>query len=279
MKSISPLFGAIIGDVAGSFYEGRTPRNKDFKLFTKHSRFTDDTVMTLAVSDCIIQDVKDWDEMTKIYKDYVNRYPEVGYGDIFMEWVEHPYPRLSNGNGAAMRTSPVAWGCERQIRDYVAYYAQVSHLDYLAYQGAEIITTSILYAIEGVKNIYLALATKYPESFGYRLRRLSVEQHRDTRDKLSLDCSAKTTIPQAIAAFMESTDFESAIRNAIWIGGDTDTVASMAGAIAIAYYKSVPEWMYIETVNRLDPFLIDTINRFDEYLKNKNLSAKITVTS
>lgn len=261
-NTISPLYGAIIGDIIGSSYEGRTVRKIDFKLFTRFSRFTDDTVLTLATARFIVRRDRT-KSLAYILKLYYAAYPNAGYGDLFAEWArsDNAPPNKSNGNGAVVRVSPIAFYNHELISAILARTnAGTTH------DNIEAIETSVMFAfiVSALNNgctkerIADLLLTHYLEK-----EIILPEAHRNARDKLSFDCSAKNTFLQSVSAFMHSNDFEGAIRNAVYIGGDTDTVAAMAGAMAVAYYKEIPRQMYVEAVKRLDRHLIEQILEYD----------------
>lgn len=261
-NTISPLYGAIIGDIIGSSYEGRTVRKRDFRLFTRFSRFTDDTILTLATAKSLVRG-KCGDDFVEVLKQYYAAYPNAGYGDLFAEWArsDDASPNKSNGNGAVVRVSPIAFYYPMlQSAVMAATNAATTH------NNPEAIQASWIHAF-----IVSALNMGHTKNrvADFLLARYSLneiahpEVHREMRDKLSFDCSAKNTFLQSVSAFMHSDDFEGAIRNAVYIGGDADTVAAMAGAMAVAYYKEIPRQMYVEAIKRLDRHLIEQILEYD----------------
>ena len=264
MKTISPLYGPIIGDIVGSFYEGRTPRNFDFKLFSRYSHFTDDTIMTIAVAHGLTSNNPD---KGKVLQQYALMYPDAGYGDLFWKWIrsEDLQPNDSYANGAAMRASPFGFMAQSlfEANHLAKHNASLTHSNSDAIDGAKLIAKIVFLAWRGYNKLDIKGAA---ELFGKYDFNTTVQEIRDNRDKLSFDCSAINTVKHAICAFLESTDFESAVRLAVYIGGDTDTIASMAGAIAVAFYKQIPEFMVKEANERLHPSLIDVIDYFDECL-------------
>lgn len=252
------MIGAIIGDIVGSRFES-SPRHpkppvetKDFDLFTNDCRFTDDTVLTCATADALLSRIWLSPKFEAFYKRWGNRYKNRGYGGMFRKWLAEKKMTVSNSysNGAMMRCSPIA-----------SYY----RFDELS-RALHIAEESILFthnspeSIRGVKSIVSAIHMAYnkktkdeirafvEEQFGHMLN-ITVEEAR-LIPKTSIRCNL--TAPQALVAFMESTDYESAIRNAVYIGGDTDTNAAIAGAIAEAFYglESIPKHM-IDTMFRI----------------------------
>lgn len=261
-NTISPLYGAIIGDIIGSSYEGRTVRKRDFKLFTRFSRFTDDTILTLATAKSLVRG-KCGDDFAEVLKQYYAAYPNAGYGDLFAEWArsDDAPPNKSNGNGAVVRVSPIAFYYPMlQSAAMAATNAATTH------NNPEAIQASWIHAFI-VSALNMGNTKNRVADFllaRYSLNEIAhPEVHREMRDKLSFDCSAKNTFLQSVSAFMHSSDFEGAIRNAVYIGGDTDTVAAMAGAMAVAYYKEIPRQMYVEAIKRLDRHLIEQILEYD----------------
>ena len=245
------MYGALIGDYVGSRFEFNNIKSKDFELFHKDCRYTDDTVMTLAIKSAIdtIINPKDTDNEDAFY--YANSiedkrkriivdamqywgkvFPGKGYGGSFSNWLasDDPKPYNSWGNGSAMRVSYVGWVFKTlyQTEKYARMTAEVTHNHPEGIKGA--ITTAGC--------VYLA-RKKYPKWFikryvmskGYKLRPCD-----EVRPTYQFDVSCQGTIPVAVEAFLESTDFEDAIRTAISMGGDSDTIGAITGAIAEAYY-------------------------------------------
>lgn len=240
------MIGAIIGDVAGSVYEGRRYKGGDWavELFAPRSRFTDDTVMTIACADALDDIAKGEDAQTafrKNFQTYGKRYPNAGYGKQFRQWLtaENPLPYGSWGNGAAMRVSPIGWRCNslEDVLRRAKESAMVSHDHPEGIKGAQAVAAAIFMARKGCskKEIHDFLQ----KSFAYDLDR-SLQK---IRTSYRWSSAAQSSVPEAIIAFLESKDFESAIRGAIWLGGDADTQAAIAGSIAEAFYGGSPKWM------------------------------------
>lgn len=236
------MLGAIIGDIAGSLYEFASEKRKDIELFTQGSRLTDDSMMTIAVAcactDAKLHDEKDFKTSLIWYMRTIGRqHPNAGYGGMFYRWlISAVMPAYhSFGNGAAMRVSPVAWVAEslEQAELLAKWSAEVTHDHPEGIKGAQAVAASVYLARQGKTKDEIAAhiqARYYPLDFTLD----------EIRPDYCFDVTAQGSVPQAIACFLESTDFEDAIRNAISLGGDGDTQAAMAGAIAEAFY-GIPE--------------------------------------
>lgn len=240
------MLGAIAGDVIGSVFEGKNYKAKDFQLFTARSRFTDDTVLTVATADVLLNQ----NDYAQQYKEYYHRYPRAGFGKGFMIWAMHdrPQPYNSWGNGSAMRVSPIwyAFNDLETVLQVAKQSAEVTHNHPEGIKGAQATATAILMARTGQSK--QAIKTYIESTFGYDLNRTLDE----IRPTYQFDVSCQGSVPPAIIAFLESTDFEDTIRNAISIGGDSDTIACIAGGIAQAFYGGVPEHISQEVLKRLD---------------------------
>ncbi|MFK7808360.1 MAG: ADP-ribosylglycohydrolase family protein [Saprospiraceae bacterium] len=251
------MIGAIIGDVIGSRFERTGKKTKDFELFTDESKFTDDTVLTVAVADCILNS-KDFAETLRKYG---KAYPLAGYGSSFKKWLagitKGPY--RSWGNGSAMRVSPVGFLCKdrKTVLDLAEKSAAVTHNHEDGIKGAQAIALSVFLARNGTSKE--VIKSNIIEEFGYNLNR-TLDEIRPTYE---FDVSCQGSVPEAIIAFLESENFEDAIRNGISIGGDSDTIACMAGSIASAFYKEIPEQMIVETKKRLPEEFIEIIDLFE----------------
>jgi ADP-ribosylglycohydrolase len=228
------MLGAIVGDIIGSSYEFEGLKSTTFPLFTSSSRFTDDTVLTVAVADCLLHD-RDY---AKTFKEYGQRYPDAGYGGMFGNWLQSSdlKPYNSYGNGSAMRVSPVA--CAFDTIDDVLREAERSasptHNHPEGIKGAQAIASAIFLARTGTvkKDIRAFIEKRFKYDLGRTLDEI--------RPQYRFDETCQGSVPEAIIAFLESTDYEDAIRKAISLGGDADTLACMAGGIAEAYYKKIP---------------------------------------
>ena len=267
------MYGAILGDMIGSPYEfdSNNIKTKDFELFSERSEYTDDSVMTIAVAEGLMNCGTDADEETMkkaivaAMKKYGGRYPFAGYGAKFSMWLheEEPKPYNSYGNGSAMRVSPAAWLCQDDLRQMLrvsAVTAKVSHNHPEGIKGAQAAASVIFMAIHGVSKE--EIKETVAKTFGYDLNR--------TCDMIRPDYhhveSCQQTVPEAIIAFLEGDSFEDVIRNAVSLGGDSDTLACIAGSMAEAFY-GVPENLKQEARDRLPDDLRSVLDRFDKKLE------------
>jgi ADP-ribosylglycohydrolase len=248
------MLGAITGDIVGSVYEFENHRSKDFPLFTDRSHFTDDTILTIATADALMSD----HDFAAKYRDYGRRYPS-SYGLMFQKWIDEVVtgPYNSFGNGSAMRVSPIAWAFDDpdRVLEVAKASAEVTHDHPEGIKGAQATALAILYAREGKEPD--RIATEIERRFGYDIS-TPVDVLRETY-QYNETCQA--TVPEAIRCFVEAEDFEDAIRNAISIGGDSDTLAAITGSIAEARW-GVPEEIRREVLKQLDVGLFETYQRF-----------------
>jgi len=251
------MLGAIAGDIIGSAYEWHSTKKIDFELFTPDSRFTDDTILTVAVADCILTG-KDY---TSAFQEYGHRYPNAGYGGMFLRWLasEKPKPYGSYGNGSAMRVSPVGFAFDTIERVLVEAKrsAEVTHSHPEGIKGAQAVASSVLLARqrESKDNI-----RRYIEQeFSYDLHQTLAE----IRPHYRFDETCQGSVPQSIIAFLESTDYEDAVRKAVSLGGDADTMACIAGGIAQAFYGSIPSSIITEARQTLDTDLLAIVDEFN----------------
>jgi len=224
------MIGAIAGDIIGSIYEFDPIKTKDFPLFDVRCRFTDDSVLTMAIARAIMDD----GDYRKALWELGRRYPHAGYGASFYQWLEssEPQPYNSWGNGAAMRVSPVGFAFDTidEVLAQASLTAEVSHNHPEGVKGARATALAIFLArTEHDKTLIRAEIT---ERFGYDLDRTLEE----IRPAYAFDVSCQGTVPEAIIAFLESDSYEDAVRNAVSLGGDSDTLACITGGIAEAYY-------------------------------------------
>jgi len=229
------MLGAIAGDIIGSVYEHRNIKSKEFPLFSPYCRFTDDTVLTVALADAILSG-RPFDQ---VMRDYYREHPMAGFGGSFHKWASNPEATAYNswGNGSAMRTSPVGWAYNSlgEVAEKARVYASVTHNHHEGIRGAQAVACALFWARTGESKSSIRLYMT--ETFGYDMSK-SIDV---IRPDYQFDVSCQGSVPQAITAFLESTDFEDAIRNAISIGGDSDTIACIAGGLAEAFYGGVPE--------------------------------------
>jgi ADP-ribosylglycohydrolase len=232
------MLGAIVGDIVGSIYEWKNIKTKDFPLFGERVCFTDDTVMTVAVADALMNGGRA-DDFIDSMKKLGRLHDWVGYGPHFCKWLisDDRQPYNSWGNGSAMRVSPCGWfGQSLEEAEALAERsAAVTHNHPEGVKGAQATTAAIYLARTGAAK---GKIKEYVESkFGYDLSRTLDE----IRPGYSFDVSCQGTVPEAIIAFLESADFEDAIRNAISLGGDSDTLAAITGGVAEAAYGIPPD--------------------------------------
>lgn len=261
------LTGSICGDVIGSAYEFHNTRDYDFLLIGDNSTFTDDTVLTVATMDCLLKGEQDY---CYYYKEYPRLYPNRGYGGLFRKWVraQESGPYNSFGNGSAMRISPVGWAFEtlEETLAEAQRSAEVTHNHPEGIKGAQAIAAAIFLARTGHTK---AQIREYIETtFSYDLHRTCDE----IRPAYCFNATCQGSVPEALTAFLESHDFESAIRLAVSIGGDSDTIACMAGGIAQAFYRNIPPEISERVWQKLPEQMQEVIRKFSErYLQeNKN---------
>ena len=229
------MLGALAGDIIGSVYEFNPIKSEDFELFSPGCSFTDDTVLTVALADAILHG-RDY---CRTMKEYYRRYPYAGYGSYFHQWAcsgdSRPYN--SWGNGAAMRISPVGFAYDtlEEVLERAEYFTAITHNHPEGIRGARATAASVFLARKGSSKEEIKAAIE--SQFGYDLSRSLAE----IRPTYAFDVSCQGTVPQAITAFLESGDFEDALRNAVSLGGDSDTLACITGGIAHAFYGPLPE--------------------------------------
>ena len=258
------IIGAISGDIIGSRYEGYDIKTKDFELYTKNSIFTDDTIMTIAIASWLLKDTSH-KTLIKELQEYGNLYPNGGYGGNFKLWLlsSNPKPYNSWGNGSAMRVSPVAWAFEtlEDVEKYSKISAEVTHNHPEGIKGAQSIASAIYLGRKGKDKEFIK---EYIENkYGYNLN----EPLNEIRNRFGMELSCQETVPASIVAFLESENYEDTIRNAVSLGGDTDTQATIAGSIAGAYYN-IPEEICDLSLNILDDKLKKVYYEFNnKYMK------------
>ena len=252
------MFGAIVGDVAGSHYEHFPTKSVDFDYFRKHSCVTDDTVLTIAVADWILNG----GQLREYFHDYVARYPNAGYGGTFIKWARcrETEPYNSWGNGSAMRVSPAAYAVDtlHDVLSLASKSAEVTHNHPDGIAGAQATAGAIFLARTGGSKSEIREFVE--REFSYDLSRSIAE----IRPTYSFDVSCSGSVPESIIAFLESTSFDSAIRLAISLGGDSDTMACIAGAIAEPFYGGVPDEIRATTRTYLDQRMLSIVDEFSE---------------
>lgn len=274
------MIGAIIGDIVGSRFEFHNHRSKDFELFTEDCFVTDDSIMTLAAAKAIMEAEKEeeppfmpfenneeharmLEERTIQYMQEIGQqYPDCGYGGRFHDWIfsYNPKPYNSYGNGAAMRISPagLAGRTEREVKYLSRIITGISHDHPEGYKGAESTALCIFMARKG----YTKHEIRRRIEHDYYKLDFTIDEIRDTYE---FNETCQDTVPQAILAFLESTSFEDAIRTAISVGGDSDTLAAITGSIAEAYY-GVPSWIIEKALTYLDERLYDIYDEWQTFM-------------
>ena len=268
------LYGAILGDIIGSPYEfDEEMKTKDFELFSPDCRFTDDTVMTLAIAKALLliepnSTTDDFRQcVIKMMKQLGLAYNNVGYGGNFFDWLldDKPKPYGSWGNGSAMRVSAVGWAFDsiEKTREYARASADVTHNHPEGIKGAEAVAASIYLARTGHSKEYIK---KYiSDEFHYDLNR-TIEQ---IRPGFKMDESCQGTVPESIIGFLESDSYEDTLRNVISLGGYTDTTGAIAGSIAEAFY-GIPEYMIEKCRTYLDERLLTILDKFIDIYEGNN---------
>ena len=267
------MIGSMIGDIVGSIYEFHNIKTKDFSLFSDRSGYTDDSILTIATAKWILEGASKSDSGMYYYR-YGANYPHPlgGYGSGFQKWLWQAEngnfePYTSCGNGSAMRVGPVGWAFNtiEDVLEYAKHSAESTHNHPEGIKGAQATAICVLLGRKGFgkEKIRSEISTR----FGYNLN-FTCDEIRDTY-KLGGIC--QDTVPQAIVAFLDGNDFEDCIRNAVSIGGDSDTLACITGSIAEAYF-GVPEEMYKEAFNRLTPHFKNVVTEFEEKFGNKILN-------
>ena len=267
MNNNSTLFllGALAGDIIGSVHEYNAPKTTEFPLFTPRSHFTDDSILTLAVADAIINRRT----YLECIKEYALAYPHGGYGGFFRQWMysDDSKPYNSFGNGSAMRVSAVGWAFDtvEDVLEQAEASAIVTHNHPEGIKGAQAVALAIYRARTGANK--KDIQREIQERFSYDLS-ATLDEIRPT---YRFDETCQKTVPPAITAFLEARDFEDSIRLAVSLGGDADTLAAITGSITEAYYGGVPQAIAEEVHSRMTKQLWKTVLDFNHYLE-KNTS-------
>lgn len=273
------MLGAIIGDVVGSVYEFNNIKSTDFPLFSADSMFTDDSLMSIAVARWLLDSDHSSEELEQSMLEIANRYPNPmgGYGGGFEKWLFHPeclyeyrdaqhrddprggtrHPYNSYSNGAAMRASACGWYA-RSLQDAMYWgkrSAEITHNHPEGIKGAQAVATAIYMARHFASKEDITVFVE--RQFDYDLHRTCNE----IRPTYRYEASCTESVPQAIIAFLDSTDFESAIRLSVSLGGDSDTLACITGGIAEAFYKSIPKPTEDHVVKLLPEEYLDVVRR------------------
>jgi ADP-ribosylglycohydrolase len=251
------MLGAIAGDMIGSFFEHHNIKREDFQLFfSRLSQFTDDTVLTCAIADALLTGTPYSDKL----REYYNLYPVRGYGGNFRQWAQagESKPYNSYGNGSAMRVSPVAYAFNDldTVLEAAKRSAEPTHNHPEGIKGAQSVAGAIFMARQGASKAEIKSFVE--ERFGYNLEL----DHEELKKSYTFDVTCQGSVPQAIFCFLISSGFEDAIRKAVSIGGDSDTIACITGSIAEAFYKGVPPEIEKEVMARLDDRLRGIVEKF-----------------
>jgi len=229
------MLGAVVGDVIGSPFEQYNVKSTNFRLFDRGAQCTDDSILTVATADALLHD----GDYRKAYQDYFHRFPNAGYGGNFVVWANRREARPYNswGNGSAMRAGPVGWARDSlsDVLDEAERTAVVTHDHPDGITGAQAVAACVFLA--RTEHDRARIREFVHDGCRYPLDR-TLDQ---IRPGYEFDASCKATVPVAVQAFLESTDFESAVRLAVSVGGDSDTIACIAGVIAHAYYGRIPK--------------------------------------
>lgn len=252
------MYGAIIGDIIGSTYELNSVKTEDFELLPDGSRFTDDTVLTIAVADSILNNIG----FAEAYHKWGNKYIDVGFSSRFREWLESDglESRESQGNGSAMRVSPCAWVSDNldEVLELAEKSAICTHNHPEAIRGAKAVALAIFLARKGSSKE--EIKDNIEETIGYDLNK-KIEEF---RPDYQFSHSCLESVPEAIICFLESNSYEDAVRKAVSLGGDADTQADIAGAIAEAFYGGVPKELKEIVPRYLPEEMMVILNKFNE---------------
>lgn len=265
------MLGAIVGDIVGSIYENEDTaiKTKEFPLFSKDCHITDDTIMTLAVCDGILNGLLNNEFEAEIKKCLITMgklYPNAGYGYMFRQWIysKNNEPYNSYGNGSAMRVSSIGWIFDSlcDVEKYAEISASVTHNHIEGIKGAKAIASCIFLARKKYSKQYIK---EYIENkYNYDLNKTCDQIRPDYSRKVS----CQESVPQAIICFLDASDFEDTLKNAISLGGDSDTLGAMSGSIAQAYF-GIPPKIAHKTLSYLDPLERKILVRFNNYIINK----------
>ncbi len=252
------MIGAIAGDIIGSIYERHNINRTDFPLFDPMCRFTDDTVLTVATAYSILNR----EDYSADYKKFFSYYPEAGYGPLFRKWAarKDSTPYNSCGNGSAMRVSPVGFAFDtlEEVLLEAEKSAAVSHNHPEGIKGAQATASAVFLARTGKSK--KDIRDYIQKTFDYDLNRTFEE----LRKHYTYSATCQGTVPESIIVFLDSENYEDAIRKAIAIGGDSDTIACITGGIAQAFYKDIPEQIKKKVLEILDTRLAEIIRKFTD---------------
>lgn len=250
------MWGAIAGDLIGSIYEHASLKTTAFPLFSARSDFTDDTVLTVATAHALLEET----DYAAAYRGFGRRYPDAGYGGWFRRWMwdDEAEGYGSFGNGSAMRVSPIGWAFDEPdaVLRAARLSAEATHGHPEGVKGAQAVALAVLLARTGASKS--AIRAELARRFEYDLDR-SIES---IRPDYHFDVTCQGSVPEALIAFLESSDWEHAVRLAVSLGGDADTQACIAGSVAEAFYGGVPAEILAATRKRLPAHLLEVTDRF-----------------
>lgn len=265
------LYGAILGDMIGSVYEGRRRaiKTKDFELFVERCHFTDDTTLTIAIAEALLTAGTDADDMKNVFvssmQTWGRKYIHVGYSRSFKQWLleDNPQPLPKSSNGSAMRVSSVGWLFDtiERTRQVARQTAEVSHNTPEGIRGAESVASAVFLARNAASKD--DIKTYVTNEFGYDLSRTLDE----IRPNYYPIFACEGSVPEALISFLESENFEDAVRNAVSLGGDSDTLAAIAGSVAEAFYE-IPIELIREGHKRLPEDMREVVIKFNEAVGN-----------
>ena len=274
------MYGAIIGDIIGQPYEFIIHKSKEFPLFNATPHFTDDTVMTLAVCDGILKAGLDAGKkemelsIIERIRHWAEKYPDAGYGKMFKIWLgkKSHRPYKSFGNGAAMRVSSVGWLFDtlERTREVARWSAEVTHNHKEGIKGAETVASAIYLARTGASK--KEIKDYIQKKFKYDLSKTCD----DIRPSYCFDSSCQGTCPQAITAFLDGESFEDVIRNAVSLGGDSDTIAAIAGSIAEAFF-GIPEFFKEKVMEFTKDDMHEVIRDFETVARKRVYGVDVLV--
>lgn len=251
------VVGAICGDIVGSRYERHPVKDFNFVPDLNLSRFTDDTVCSIAVADALVSGIP----FGEALQNWCRKYPKAGYGRAFTGWIwaDCPMPYGSFGNGSAMRVSAVGAlaSSVEECLEWARRSAEVTHNHPEGIKGAQAVALAIYLALEGEDKA--AIKSELERRFQYDLSR----NYSDVQARYSFNVSCQESVPEAIIAFLASDDYESAVRRAVALGGDADTQAAIAGSIAAAYYGVIPEWILSACMPKLPGEMMTILERVE----------------
>ena len=278
------IIGTVCGDIIGSPYEFHSTKKFDFELITPRSKFTDDTVMTCAVAEWLMDDPNhSHKKLIEIMHRYGEEYPNVGYGGMFKKWLENhcTEPYNSFGNGSAMRVSPVAYYAKslEEALQLAEISAEVTHNHPEGIIGAKAVAAAIFIMREdgGLPHYAWERVEKYIEKYFFYKLHYTMNEWEEHIQNYKFDVTCQGSVPEAINCAMGSIDYEYCIRQAVTLGGDADTQAAITGGV-VAAYRPVPNHILEPCLERLDPPLVDTIEQFNSFCKRRLYKPRKKIT-